>query len=139
MSINHIGINIQAESLESMNCEVDKNLWFMTTKDVKSGDELLTHYGFEFWVHRPLVVRQEESGGLCPETLLLLYSLHEQSSKPFNLRQFFDYVSQKQFTNLASNPIWQPNLAFFCKTVSDFVKSEQCCLIIQYSTQMVLG
>ena len=103
MSIDNIGINIQAESLESMNCEVDKNLWFMTTKDVKSGDELLTHYGFEFWVHRPLVVRQEESGGLCPETLLLLYSLHEQSSKPFNLRQFFDYVSQKFCI--------QPNLA----------------------------
>jgi len=103
----------QAESLESMNCEVDKNLWFMTTKDVKSGDELLTHYGFEFWVHRPLVVRQEESGGLCPETLLLLYSLHEQSSKPFNLRQFFDYDSETVAAFLTE----------YCRVPSDVVSS----------------
>ena len=80
-----------------MNCEVDKNLWFVTTKDVGAGQELVTHYGFEFWVHRPLVTDTEGSISLknrmTPQAMLLFYSLHDQSGKPFNLRQFFDYVS----------------------------------------------
>jgi len=85
----------QAKSIDSMNCEVDKNLWFVTTKDVCAGQELVTHYGFEFWVHRPLVTDTEDSISLknrmTPQAMLLFYSLHDQSGKPFNLRQFFDY------------------------------------------------
>merc|ERR1712029_119760 len=82
----------QERSLDRMNCEVDKNLWFVTTKDVTAGQELLTHYGFEFWVHRPLVTSDGgDLNSVSPQAMLLLYALHDQSSKPFNLRQFFDY------------------------------------------------
>lgn len=93
----HAHLFFQAKSLEKMNCEVDKNLWFVTTKDVSAGQELVTHYGFEFWVHRPLVTDTEAASTsslkMTPQSMLLFYALHEQSSKPFNLRQFFDYVS----------------------------------------------
>ena len=78
----------QKASLKAMNCEVDRNFWFVTTKDVKGGSELLTHYGFEFWVHKAMI----ESSN--PLSVFLFYSLHEQTSKPFNLRQFFDFDSE---------------------------------------------
>merc|ERR1719511_489921 len=73
----------QGKSLKAMNCEVDKNFWFVASKDIKAGQELLTHYGFEFWVHKLMLQSKN------PQSIFLLYSLHEQTSKPFNLRQFF--------------------------------------------------
>jgi len=77
----------QAASLKAMNCEVDRNFWFVASRDIKAGEELLTHYGFEFWVHKLMLLSKN------PNSVFLLYSLHEQTSKPFNLRQFFDYDS----------------------------------------------
>ena len=75
----------RAQSITHVNCEINNNLWFVALKDIEPSEEIFTHYGFEFWVHKFL----QESR--TPESKLLLYSLHDQAAKPFNLRNFTAY------------------------------------------------
>ena len=75
----------QKKSLDGANCEIDKKFWFIASKNIRQGEELFTHYGFEFWVHKLL---QESTK---PELRFLFYSLQDQATKPFNLRRVFEY------------------------------------------------
>ena len=75
----------EKQSLARVNCQVDGQLWFVATRDIKPKEELFAHYGFEFWTHRILQDFRK------PESRLLMYALHNQETKPFNLRKFVEY------------------------------------------------
>ena len=76
----------EASSRSAANCQVKgAKYWFIATKDIKSGDEILTHYGCEFWLHKAMLDCK------AAEKRFLFYSLQEQDGKPFNLRNCFNY------------------------------------------------
>ena len=77
------------KSLKAANAEVSAktaDFWFVASRDVAAGSEILTHYGFEFWLTKFLLERTGE-----PEWRFLFYSLLDQNSKPFDLRKFYEY------------------------------------------------
>ena len=44
-----------AVSTEMENCTLGPDYWYTATKDILPGNELLTHYGPEFWCHKAIV------------------------------------------------------------------------------------
>ncbi len=80
----------QRASVERSNCEINPtDCWFKASRNIIAGEELLTHYGVEFWLQRILALEVKD-----PLQRLLCYSLQDQSTKPFDLRRFFDYDEQ---------------------------------------------
>ncbi len=75
----------QKKSLSGSNCEVRQDFWFVSTRTVREGEELVTHYGPHYWLARTLA-REERA-----EMRLLMYALQDQGTKPFDLRRFFEY------------------------------------------------
>lgn len=46
----------RSQSLSKANCELcGPNFWFQATKDIDEGQEVVTHYGHEFWLQKYLV------------------------------------------------------------------------------------
>ena len=72
-------------STEKANCELDSKCWYRLSKNVKNGQELFTHYGSDFWLQKYLFESNDS------EWRFLFYSLQKQSTKPFDLRKFFEY------------------------------------------------
>ena len=68
-----------------VNCQIDEQLWFVAIKNIKAGEELFCHYGFQFWVAKYL--QQAKS----PQSKLLIYSLFNQDTQPFNLGKLDNY------------------------------------------------
>ena len=86
----------EKQSFAKANCQVNEQLWFTATKDIEANEELFTHYGVDFWIHKLLVESND------PKSRLLIYSMHNQETKPFNLRNFvkFDEATCKVFTTV---------------------------------------
>ena len=86
----------EKQSFAKANCQVNEQLWFTATKDIEANEELFTHYGVDFWIHKLLVESND------PKSRLLIYSMHNQETKPFNLRNFvkFDEATCKAFTTV---------------------------------------
>ena len=58
---------------------------FEATRRIRRGEELLTHYGFEFWLQKFLLEAAE------PVRRFYYYSLMDQWTKPFNLTLLYQY------------------------------------------------
>ena len=77
----------ESKSRELANCEVfGSQFWFRSTREIEEGEELLTHYGCEFWLNKAMLAEKESA-----TRRFLLYSLQEQDRKAFNLRNCFNY------------------------------------------------
>ncbi len=74
-----------ADSVAGSNCEMRQDFWFVATRDVGAGEEILTHYGIQFWLNKYLLEATD------PSFRFLFYALMDQAAKPFDLRRFFDY------------------------------------------------
>ena len=61
--------------------------WFAATRRLRRGEELFTHYGFEFWLQKFLLEAGE------PVRRFYYYSLMDQRTKPFNLTLLYQYDS----------------------------------------------
>jgi hypothetical protein len=75
-------------SINSSNCELDSEFWFVATKNINPGDELLIHYGIDFWLQKFMLEADD------PLQRLLYYSLQDQDVRVFDLRKFFDYDNE---------------------------------------------
>ena len=59
--------------------------WFAATRRIRRGEELFTHYGFEFWLQKFMLESSE------PVRRFYYYSLMDQRTKPFNLTLLYQY------------------------------------------------
>ena len=59
--------------------------WFAATRRIRRGEELFTHYGFEFWLQKFMLEASE------PVRRFYYYSLMDQRTKPFNLTLLYQY------------------------------------------------
>ena len=73
------------KSHSKANCQIDEQLWFVAIKNIKPGEELFCHYGFQFWVSKYL------QQATTPLSRLLIYSLFNQDTQPFNLGKLDSY------------------------------------------------
>ena len=73
------------KSHSKANCQIDEQLWFVAIKNIKPGEELYCHYGFQFWVSKYL------QQATTPLSRLLIYSLFNQDTQPFNLGKLDSY------------------------------------------------
>ena len=79
------------------NCQIDEQLWFVAIKNINPGEELFCHYGFQFWVTKYL------QQAATPQSRLLIYSLLNQDTQPFNLSKldaYDEYTCSAFLTNL---------------------------------------
>ena len=82
------------ESQKLTNCEMAGCFWFKASKDVRAGEELFCHYGFEFWLGKYFAETPD------PAKRFLYNSLMNQDSKPFDLRKFYNYTSETKLSFL---------------------------------------
>jgi len=75
----------QNASMKAANCTIKEDLWFYSTRKIKSGEELFTHFGVQHWVQKLAQQMQD------PEGRYLCYSLRDQSTLPFDLRRFLQF------------------------------------------------
>ncbi len=64
--------------------------WFVASRPIERGEELFTHYGFEFWLHKMLLECKKDEDD-APAKRFFYYSLMDQRSKAFNLTQMYSY------------------------------------------------
>ncbi len=77
--------NYQSDSLAHANCDADSSFWFIASKDIEAGAEIFVHYGFQYWLRKFMLESRD------PEKRFFYYSLHDQSTQPFNLQKFYNY------------------------------------------------
>jgi hypothetical protein len=75
----------ERKCIAHINCQIESDMWFIAMKNIKPNEELVTIYGTTFWLHKYL--QQAKNS----QFKLMVYSLHRQEAKPFNLRKLEDY------------------------------------------------
>jgi hypothetical protein len=81
------------DSEQKANVQMGPNYWFVASRPIRRGVELLTHYGLEFWLQKLML----ESS--VPAWRFYYYSLMDQQTKPFNLTKLYQYdmITCKEF------------------------------------------
>merc|ERR1719419_1835443 len=84
-----------AKSAAMQNVEMDDNFWYVTTKDVRKGQELFTCHDHDFWLQRQLLRATK------PEARFLYYAImnFDEDERPYNVYRSnqFDEGTNFQF------------------------------------------
>lgn len=86
--------NVLSYLFSHQNVDIDEEFWFYATRNIAKGEELLTTYGEEFWLHRQLLKATDPRARLLIFAVMCFYTTKSGSNWPYDPFRCVEYDTQ---------------------------------------------